>query len=154
MAGVGVTYDVDGLAGIEGALRSLGSADARVEVLEVVGAIAESAARERIADTKTAPDGEPWAPWAARTARRRQDRHSLLSFEGDLADSLGWEVAADGSQVEIGSPLVYAAVHQLGSEEDDPHPIPARPYLGFSPDDQAAAEAAALARLTRLLEGR
>jgi phage gpG-like protein len=54
--------------------------------------------------------------------------------EGDLLDSIQYLVA--GGTVEWGSNLVYAAIHQFGGEEVDMPGLPARPYLGLSPENE------------------
>jgi phage virion morphogenesis protein len=136
-------------------LRNLGSPEAREMLLEAAGAILESSARGRIGETKQGPDAAPWAPWTIDYDKTREARNSLLQGEGDLHDSLGWSIGPRADFVEVGSNLPYAAIHQLGAADASPvHGIPARPYLGLSPEDSADIEAAALMRLTRLIEGR
>lgn len=159
MTGIGIQIDADGIGAASAALRNIGSPEAREMLLEAAGAIAESAARERIADTKQAPDGTPWAPWSAKTAERYLDEgrsgNSLLHKDGHLRDSIAWNIGPRADFVEVGSNRVYAAIQQLGADDASAgHGIPARPYLGLSAQDAADIEAAALMRLTRLLEGR
>jgi phage virion morphogenesis protein len=155
-SGFAIRISEQGLGAAASVLARLGSRAVRFDLLEVAGTIAESAARERIQETKSGPDGEPWAPWAARTARSRKDHHSLLSSAGHLRDSLAFEIAPDALSVAIGSALPYAAVHQLGSEpdEDGEGDIPARPYLGLSPEQQAEVERASARRLEDFISGR
>ena len=102
-------------------------------LLESVGGEVESQTRRRISEEKAAPDGTPWQPWSDDYAETRHGGHSLLEGEGELLDSLQFLVGDD--QVEIGSNLIYAAIHQHGGDEVG-IPIPARIYLGISPENE------------------
>ena len=102
-------------------------------LLESIGAEVESQTRRRIAEEKAAPDGTPWQPWSDAYAETRHGGHSLLEGEGELLDSLQFLVGSD--RVEIGSNLIYAAIHQHGGDEVG-IPIPARIYLGISPENE------------------
>lgn len=115
-------------------------------LLDDIGQQQEDAARRRITDTKVAPDGTPWAPWSAPYAKTRKGHHSLLSEEGDLADSMGHNVVGSlgmfgfaGQGVDVGSNLEYAAAHLYGVPEQN---LVARPFLDTDgaftdPRDQA-----------------
>lgn len=107
-------------------------------LLDVVGSEIESQTRRRISQEKTAPDGAPWAPWSADYAVRRPAKGGILELEGHLLDSIVYEVQDDA--VEVGSNLVYAAVHQLGAEEGDGG-TPARPYIGLSDENARDVQA-------------
>jgi len=135
MVGVTVTADARALQRAADRIARLGVL-AEGELLAQVGAVAEGAVRRRISETKTAPDGAAWAPWSDRYAAGRRNGKSLLQDEGGLLDSIAYRVR--GATVEVGSNLVYAAVHQLGSEGGDG--IPARPFLGLSDEDDADIE--------------
>ena len=52
--------------------------------------------------------------------------------EGDLESSIQFLVTGD--QVEVGTNLIYGAIHQFGGEEVG-IPIPARPYLGIGAEN-------------------
>jgi phage virion morphogenesis protein len=125
-------------------LRELGALAQRIEaladadtpsLLDAVGAEVESQTRRRIAEERQAPDGTPWAAWSPRYAATRHGGHSLLQAGGGLLDSIQYLVAA--AAVEVGSNLVYAAIHQFGGAEAGKPQLPARPYLGLSPDNLA-----------------
>lgn len=103
------------------------------KLLEVVGAAVESQTRRRIEEEKTSPEGKAWAPWSPDYAATRHGGHSLLMGEGDLDDSLTHEVG--WRDVQVGSNLVYAAIHQFGGAEVGMD-IPERPYLGLSPSNE------------------
>lgn len=102
----------------------------RSRLLVALGAEVESQVRRRISEDKKGPDGEVWPPWSERYAATRRGGHSLLESEGDLLESITTVVEQD--QVEVGTNLVYGAIHQFGGAEVD-MPIPARPYLGLGP---------------------
>lgn len=103
-------------------------------LLDTLGAVAEGGARRRIQDEKAGPDGAPWAPWSARYGASRRRGQSLLQQTGALGDALFTERRSDG--VEVGSALVYAAIHQLGGAGTKRPGIPARPYLGVATQDE------------------
>lgn len=99
-------------------------------LLDVLGSELESQTRRRIDEEKTGPDGAPWEAWTEAYAARRPAKGGLLELDGNLRDSITYEVGNDA--VTVGSNLVYAAVHQDGWEDKN---IPARPYLGVSAEN-------------------
>lgn len=133
MAAVTLNADISGLARLQGRIDRLANLD-RTALLAGIGAEVESQTRRRIEEEKAGPDGQAWPEWSDRYARGRHGGHSLLIGEGDLLDSIRHEVT--GGHVEIGSNLVYAAIQQFGGEEVGSE-IPARPYLGLSPENEA-----------------
>lgn len=156
MAGIAVT-----VTGADEALAALGRAVARTDdarpLYDALAALIESRTRRRIAEEKTGPDGTAWAAWSPAYAASRHAGQSLLRGQGALLDSIQ-SIATEGS-AEVGSNLVYAAIHQLGGQtrphEIRPkhatvlafgggfaakvnHPgstIPARPFLGLDDED-------------------
>jgi phage virion morphogenesis protein len=106
----------------------------RRRLLDTIGVEVESQVRARIEQEKAGPDGTPWPKWSARYAKTRHGGHSLLEGEGDLLGSINAYIYLDGSAVEIGSNLIYAATHQYGDAERNIDP---RPYLGLSADNEA-----------------
>lgn len=147
MAGVVVETDVSVAADALGRLNEaqLG------QLMYEVGALIEDQTKLRIADEKTSPEGEPWAPWSARYAGTRNAtnsrRHSLLVGEGDLRDSI--QNFTTGQEAVVGSNLIYAATHQFG---DASRNIPARPYLGLSADNRTDIEDLVVGRIEDLLQ--
>jgi len=93
-------------------MDTLGDPKHKAELLDALGGIVESQTRRRIADEKSSPEGSPWADWSDSYKRSRTGNQSLLQSGGDLLDSIQYVV--EKSQVRIGSPLAYAAVHQDG----------------------------------------
>lgn len=115
-------------------------------------------------DTSTAPDGSRWAAnrqttlerflskyktsFSAKTgkitqqgATRAAGKKPLVGETGALRTSINYR--ASRNQVDIGSPMIYAAVQQFGaaarSFAGGRSPwgnIPARPFIGLSSDDQ------------------
>ncbi len=118
------------------------------EVLDAVGALVASQTKRRIAEERTAPDGTPWQAWSIAYAKTRHGGHSLLRSEGDLEDSIQHLSGLD--EVEVGTNLVYAAVHQFGDRKNAARlasflgvsqgahlgGIPPRPFLGLSRENE------------------
>jgi phage virion morphogenesis protein len=104
------------------------------KLADTIGTELDSQTKERIEDDKKAPDGTPWASWSSEYAKTRHAGQSLLQGESHLLDSITHNVV-DGSDVEHGSNLEYAAVHQYGHDFGRRR-IPARPYLGLSRDNE------------------
>lgn len=98
-----------------------------------------------------APDGSAW-PASVRVQLGQGEGKTLID-SGRLLDSITFE--ADDRGVDVGTNVIYAAVHQFGATirpvnaaklhfklggEDfflDEVTIPARPYLGLDDDDEA-----------------
>lgn len=142
--------DIDGgLDRMVGALGRLARAPLG-DLLALLGGDLEASTRQRIAVEKTAPDGSAWPPWSAAYAARRPAKGGLLELDGQLIDSIEWELEGLAA-VSVGSRMIYALVHQLG---DDRRNIPERPYLGLSDADEETLQATADAWLGRVMEGR
>ncbi|MYG80960.1 MAG: phage virion morphogenesis protein [Gemmatimonadetes bacterium] len=92
------------------------------------------------------PDGEPWP----KSRRAEREGGKTLVDKARLRNSITHVASADG--VDVGTNVVYAAVHQFGAEAGEfgffsdgrrgtPIPwgdIPARPFLGLDDDDADA----------------
>lgn len=154
---------------VQAALRRLLQAGAELTPLmrELGEALVETT-RRRFQEGR-APDGTAWAPNSPVTLVRFLDRYAgtrrkdgrgrtrkgerLAAGKRPLigeSRSLSTQIAyrADATSVEVGSPVIYAAVHQFGAARGAfgatrravPIPwgdIPARPFLGLSRDDEA-----------------
>ena len=135
----------------------------RTKLLQSIGAEMESQTQERFS-TQKAPDGKPWKALAQKTrdyySKIGKRADMLLNFEGKLLDSITSEVQGGAWSVLTGAAMEYAAVHQFGAVIRPKSAkalmvpgygrlqkvtIPARPYLGVSPDNakQIAALTAA-----------
>jgi len=128
-----IVYDFKDIKRLQDRLAKLGNFD-HAALLEVVGAEGESQTHRRLREEKTDPEGNAWESWSDDYALTRHGGNSLLMGEGDLDDSVQFVVGID--QVEIGSNLPHAAIHNFGGEEVGIN-IPARQYLGFSDENEA-----------------
>ena len=106
---------------------------------------------EAAIENQRAPDGTAWAELSATTKQRRQKRGTwpgqVLQVSGTLSHSI---TSAHGADFALaGSNIIYAATHQFGARRGQfgstkrgaPIPwgdIPARPFLGLSPDGETA----------------
>ena len=139
MAGVSIEVESAGLRRLEQRLAAIADAGARRSLLESVAAEIETQTHRRIRAGGPAPDGAAWPEWSDLYAETRHGGQSLLFGEGDLDDSIQALVSAD--QAEVGTNLVYGAIHQFGGEEVGRPGLRARPYLGLSSEDEADIEA-------------
>lgn len=118
-------------------------------LMDMIGPRLRDAARNRIASTNVGPDGVPWPV----SFRAKTEGGKTLLDTTDLSESLTWRASA--REVEIGSNLIYAAIHQFGGDivpvsagaltfrlangqmvTCGKVTIPARPYLGVSDEDE------------------
>lgn len=122
---VALNYNLGAIPRLQARIGLLADLDRR-GLLDVVGAEVESQTKRRIETEKSSPDGIPWADWSPGYAETRHGGHSALEGEGHLLGSIDHQVVGDS--VEIGSNLVYAAVHQGGSGSE-PVKVPAHKRL-------------------------
>ncbi len=85
-------------------------------------------------DKEQAPDGTRWKPLSPARVKQRMRRHKtgqmkILQDVGELRRSVQYE--AGQTYVRIGSNLIYARTHQFGRGK-----IPARPFLGVTPNER------------------
>lgn len=127
--GPAIQVKLEGLAGLQNRLARVQARARNPETLAAgLAAMMEAQVKRRIQDEKTDPEGQPWVEWSAEYAASRKGNHSLLMFEGHLRDSIAGE--SDRKSATVGSSQIYAGVHQFGYGG-----VPARPYLGLSPDN-------------------
>jgi phage virion morphogenesis protein len=137
-----IRIDARGFAGPEAALAKLAPLK-EAKLLDGLARLIQQQTRTRIEEEKTSPDG---ARWKANT----QGTPTLYQ-SGALSRSIDYAVT--GSQVIVGSGLVYSAIHQYGGtivpRDADALAfmignafvrvqkvvMPARPYLGVSNDN-------------------
>ncbi len=125
----------------EAAIADLEAMVARLRAPEpLLGAIGEAEvelSRERIEETKDDPLGGGWLPWADSTSRQRVRKGTadlgLLYDTGELLESI--HAAVEGNTVAIGSDVDYAIYLQDGTSK-----MPARPFLGWAPENLDAYE--------------
>lgn len=106
------------------------------QLLDEVGFLLSEQTRDRLINEKTSPDGDAWPAWSPAYAATRGSNHSLLIGEGSAGLEGSIQHVVDGDAVEVGSNLVYAAIHQFGGAEVGKN-IPARAYLGLSDENTA-----------------
>lgn len=120
-------------------------------VMQEIGDYLVGATKDRFQEGK-APDGSVWAPKSPATLARYLAEGARSAMVRPLvgpSKTLSTNIfkQAGPSSVEVGSPTIYGAVMQFGAAKGDygetsrgsPIPwgdIPARPFLGISPDDE------------------
>jgi phage gpG-like protein len=124
MIKIGITTDTKGLDKKIDQLMS-----GQIRALQSIGRTEVASAQNRIAVTKTAPDGTRWDPMAFSTIRQRTREGNvhlgLLNRTGALLNSIYSKVT--GRTLEVGSRASYAQYQQNGTNH-----IPARPFIGWS----------------------
>lgn len=109
-------------------------------------------------ESESGPDGTAWQ----KSQRAIDDGGLTLTDTGHLRQSI--TAANDATTAIAGTNLVYAAIHQLGGSvrrrqssrhQNVPKPniFPARPFLGFGPDDIGAIESIIAGHLDRAFSG-
>jgi len=112
---------------LEQKIKSIGPLTKRS--LEQVGRLEVHSAQNRIAISKTSPDGEAWEPWSIATMRSRMQQGNqhlgLLYRTGELFRSIYYKVT--NTTLEVGSRARHAQFLQQGTSK-----MPARPFIGFT----------------------
>ena len=132
-----VTFDD---AKIKRALQDLQAKTGNLSpALKEIGESLTESTKQRFVSTK-GPDGKSWPLNSVLSTLLYKDGDRPLTGEtGSLADLINWQLRGKES-VEIGSPMVYAAMQQFGGTKAEfPHlwgDIPERPFLGVSKDDE------------------
>ena len=131
----GVSLDVmleddPGLAAVQKRLRGLAGAELE-ELSSAIGEVLLSSTLERFRQQR-GPDGKPWKKLKK---PRPGGGSTILVDKNQLRNSL--HVAQ--SMIGIGTDAPHAATHQYGDFRRDKlgrkRNIPARPYVGITPDD-------------------
>lgn len=108
-------------------------------MLDDIGQEIAERERDRISDDKFDPDGEPWAPWSQSYEESGRGL-SLLENTGRLRKSFRVKSSTRTMTVENRAP--YAKYHQRGTRR-----MPARPFMGWGPEELEIANRAATAAL-------
>ncbi len=113
------------------------------ELADTIGRVIQLQTRRRLETEKTSPEGIAW--------KETKRSNPTLYNTGRLHDSIDYR--ADLNSVQVGSPLIYAAIHHFGGVIKPKNgkalafnvggdavfakqvTIPARPYLGVSIDN-------------------
>jgi phage virion morphogenesis protein len=134
---IALEFDLRGLDSIAARIAELQKLD-RDTLAEEIGAEVESQTRRRLSEEKTDPDNQAWPEWSSAYAKTRQSGHSLLESGGDLINSI--QSITQEDQVETGSNLVYAGIHNEGGDikfkRGHSITMPQRQYLGFSAENK------------------
>jgi phage virion morphogenesis protein len=149
-----VSYQVtsDNIAAVSARLGELSRKfDDLTPLMQQVAAITAEAS-ERAFATESTPEGQPWEPLAASTARgivggHRRGEHPILQVFGFLAASLAPQV--EPFRMVFGTNLAQSAIQQFGGQTGRGGStfVPARAYVGLGPQDLSAMELAAVAIL-------
>lgn len=99
-------------------------------------------------DAERSPEGDAWE----KSQRAVEQGGQTLQDRGHLRDSYSYQV--NGNQVEIGSNMVYAAIHHAGGEagRNKSVTLPARTALGFTAENERDIEAIGTDYLRRVLQ--
>lgn len=167
MPGARFTVEFD-QAPIKAALARLATIGGRPEELMVkLGERLVVSTKDRF-ETNVAPDGTAWQALNPAYAAIR-NANPILVQSGALRGSIHFETA--GPSVRVGSSMIYAGVHQFGAVIKPKQAralvfhlgaanalvrvksvrIPARPYLGISPEDEIGIIEDTLAFVDRML---
>jgi len=122
--GLKIEYDLD-LAQPTRALNALSDID-KQQLAEDIGELLLEETLFNF-EKEQSPTGEKWTQ-----SQRAADGGKTLQDFGHLRDSIVYLASSDG--VEIGSALVYAAIHQFGGNagRNNSVEIEARPFLGLN----------------------
>ena len=92
-------------------------------LMERIGALLLLSSQMRIEQTKTSPEGAPWAPLAASTVKKRTKDGSIgggiLRVKGNLLRSLNYRVEGNSTVISMGGSgksMDYARIQQLGGD--------------------------------------
>ena len=122
----------DAVPRIDRAVRALGPG--AETVFDAIGTSLRTSTVKRFEEEKT-PDGDPWPP----SQRVLLKGGQTLTDTARLRNSITHVATAE--QVEVGTNVVYAAIHQFGSGDlEKPKNIPERPFLGIDDDDRNTIE--------------
>ena len=135
MARQGASVAVDS-APLDGVLAHLAAAlSHHDDIMDAIGKYLVASTHRRF-ERERAPDGTPWL----RSARAIAEGGRTLTDTGRLRGSITHTVTDGGRAVEVGSSVVYAAIHQFGGRagRERRARIPARPYLGVDERDRDA----------------
>ena len=130
-----LNYNMQDVKRLGRRIQALAGID-RNALLEGIASEVEEQTRRRLTREKESPDGTPWPAWSLDYDATRHGGHKLLENEGHLVGSI--QSIINDDSVEVGSNLIYAAIHNEGGEEGmapGPAGIPQREFLGFSSDN-------------------
>jgi len=137
MSGVALHVDLRGAEAIKDRFNSLilrlGDL---TPAMDEIGSMLITSTLDRF-EKGRAPDGTAWEP----SRRAIEEDGQTLIDSGRLRASITSK--AGRREVEVGTNVIYAAIHQLGGNAGRGRKtrLPARPYLGLSSDDEKEIDA-------------
>lgn len=113
-------------------------ADTQPAMREIAGVLADQV-EQAFADQADPTTGKKWPAFSPDYLKRNPKRQGgqLLQASGQLATSIQSEYGRD--YAAVGTNKIYAAIHQFGGlpgMAPGPAAVPARPYLGLSPEGE------------------
>lgn len=138
-----IKIDINDAAVIAVLDRAAAQFDKLSPLYKSIGEILLASTRKRFGEGE-APDGTKWAPkspatLAAYQARKPRVHDTRPLFDATKRLSKEINVYPEDDEVSIGSNVIYGAMMQFGGTKAAyPHlwgNIPARPFIGLSPDD-------------------
>lgn len=128
-----ISLEIEGAA-LDAALARVTAVLSRSDaIMDRIGDYLVAATHRRFA-VERGPDGKPWL----KSARAIADGGRTLTDTGRLRGSIAHTVTDGGRVVEVGSDVLYAAIHQFGGSAGRGRKVtlPARPYLGIDEGDR------------------
>ncbi len=113
-----------------------GAIDSLKDLSVPMGLMGERFAKESRRRFETGGDPK-WTPLALSTIRRKGSSRPLIE-SGALKDSIAF--TSDESGVSIFSDIPYSSIHQFGGIAGRAVPIPARPFLGVTQEDEKSMD--------------
>jgi len=113
-------------------LKALEDPALKARILNAAGTLVTSYAQRAFDEPSLRP--EVWKP-RKKTKAKKQPTHPLLLKSGTMRQSIHHQLIGTDT-VQMGTPVIYGATHQLGSEDGS---IPARPFFPVK-DDQLTGE--------------
>ena len=159
MSDLAVEMQLNGLGRATQAIERVTGWD-RLELMDVIGRLCQLQTRRRIRSEKIGPNGELWP--------HNRRGSAPLYASGALHDSIDYQAGL--GQVTVGSPLIYAAINHFGGIIKAKNAkalafmsgnkqvfaksvtIPARPYLGISPQNAQEIEEVVADFITEVLK--
>lgn len=157
--GISLTIEIGDLRAAEALVSRLAHADMG-ELMTELAALGESQTRERLEAGGPAPDGAPWAPNQTgtkilmRTGRHLHDSVASMSSDASAEWGAAWEFA---HVHQFGATIAAKSAKRLrfltpgGWRSPKSVTIPARPFVGLSPDNSADLESQVTDFLGRLV---
>lgn len=164
--GIVLTYTLEGDEALVAALgRAVAAGEDLSPAMRGIADHLEATTRLRF-ETETGPDGVRWKP----SQRALEEGGQTLTLSGDLRSSIGSahgpSTAEAGPERSFGA-AVYAAIHQFGGvirprvkqalsfggRVVASVTMPARPYVGWAPEDQEEAAEILTRHLRSAFEG-